>query len=96
MGRVDVEERVPFLHGRGVGRDGELEQPGLVPDFDRLDEFAGGELAGSDGPRALAVDPGANGVGHAGGEEPVGGRVKVAEADDVLPDDSGGASTRPT
>ena len=84
--RVDLEERVPFLHRSGVARHGEPKQPGLVPDLDRLDERSGGELAVPDGAHAGPLDPGANGVGHARAEEPVVRRVEVGEADDIPPD----------
>ena len=43
--RVDLVQGVPSLHRRRVARHGEAEQPGLVPDLDRLDEGARGEFA---------------------------------------------------
>ena len=71
---MDLGERVPLLHRRRVARDGETEQPGRVPDLDRLDEWPGGELAVPHGPDAVTLDFGPQRVRQSRPEDPISGR----------------------
>src|SRR4051812_32118733 len=69
--RVDAGVRRELAHRRWIRCDAEPQQVRLVPHFDRLDEGAGGELAGSRRADTAAVDPRTDRIRDPGAEVPL-------------------------
>src|SRR5262245_24255269 len=75
----------PFMHGRGIFGDPELQKARGVPYYDRLDKRSGREFAITNRAGAGAFDASPRGISESGAEEPFVGLGKVCEGDDVGP-----------
>ena len=85
VGRVKVFIRCPFLHGRGILRDGKFQQPRLVPHLNGFNESPSGEFTMTFRADAAAMNARADRVGDAESKHRFFGWRKFGKAHDVLP-----------
>jgi len=88
--RVHMAVRAPLAHGRRLRRDVESQPAILLPDRDRLDEAARGEVAVAGRPHAGPDDARRHRRRHARAERPFAGRRQLRKANDVTPHDRRG------
>src|SRR5256885_2322572 len=89
MAWQDLGVRAPFVHRSRVLGDAEAQQASFVPDLDRFDKWAGGELAVADGAHAAALDARTFGISESRTEEPFARLRQIREGEHVLPDHFG-------